>query len=73
MKVSQLINELSSFPQDLDCYMLYDGALRSSIEFVYISNSNNVGFADSGDVIYYDECRPQGSPSKEEEQFFKTP
>lgn len=72
MKVSALIEQLKSMPQDAEVMHLWDGALRTNIEIVYLSKCGTVVTSDYGMVCYSEEQRPLDAPSKEQDPYWET-
>ena len=73
MKVSQLIVELHKMPADAEVWHLWDGALRTCIEFVWLTRTGVVGTGDAHDVCYHTDDRPIDAPTAQEEQYWYTP
>lgn len=73
MKVKDLIEELSKMPPGAEVLHLWDGAPRTTIEHVWLSRGGEVITADHGQVCYYDECRPEGSPTESENRYWESP
>ncbi len=73
MKVSELIEELKKMPCDAMVWHLWDGALRTEIEHVWLTPVGTVGTGDNDDVCYDTDDRPVGSPSESEDRYWKTP
>ncbi len=73
MKVKDLIEELKKMDQEADVFHLWDGALRTSIEHVYMGKSGVCVTADKGMVAYSDEARPENAPRAYEDHYWKTP
>ena len=72
MTVSELIKELKKMPWDARVFHLWDGAPRTAINLVYESKEGKVVTADYNQYAWY-EGRPKDAPSKEEQEYWKTP
>ena len=72
MKVSQLIEQLKGMPQDAKVSHIWDGAARTNIEHIWLSNCGEVCTADGEMRVGYDEDRPVAGPTCEEEPYWKT-
>lgn len=72
MDVKTLIEQLKLMPENAEVQYLYDGALRSCVEVVYLTKSGCVGLGAEGDTIYYDEDRPIDAPG-EDVEFYSLP
>ena len=55
MTVSELIKELSKFPQDASVGYLWDGSMRSYADEVYLSKSGYVVICEEGEEAYCDD------------------
>lgn len=72
MKVGQLIAELNKMPPDAEVSHLWDGALRTSIEVVYLAKNGEVVTADYSQVCYRTEERPIAAPAADENKYWET-
>ena len=70
MKVKELIKELSQMPQDAEVAHIWDEALRTNIELVWLSKSGIVATSDFGMVVYNDEDRPISAPTEKEDKYW---
>ena len=66
MNVSQLIVELQKMPKDSEVLMIWDGASRSDVDYVWNARSGAVILCDRGDAVYYDMDRPESAPKESE-------
>ena len=73
MKVSQLITELHKMPPDAEVLHLWDGALRTYIEFVWLTRTGVVGTGDTRQVCYDTDDRPMNAPTEQENKYWHTP
>ncbi len=73
MKVKKLIEELKKMDQESEVMHLWDGALRTNIEMVYMGKTGICVTADFGHVTYDNEARPLEAPSVSEQQYWDTP
>lgn len=71
MTVKEIRKELKKLPQEVEVGCLWDGAVRSSVDGVYLSQSGLVVFAEGGEPAYYDKDRPKGAPTEEEYPYYK--
>jgi hypothetical protein len=69
MTVAELIARLSALPLTAKVGYAWDGGVRSSVDFVFLSRGGDVVISD-GDVIYYDEDRPAEAPTSEEDRYW---
>lgn len=51
--------------------MLWDGAVRSYVEGIYLSRSGDVVGSPKGQPAYYDEDRPKNAPYAYTEPYFE--
>jgi hypothetical protein len=65
MKASELIARLQEMPADAEVFHLWDGALRTAIEHVWLTRSGVVGTGDHGQVCYDTDDRPSDAPGRE--------
>lgn len=73
MKVKELIVALGEMPQDAEVAHLWDGALRSTISFVWLAKCGLVATAPEDMVCYYDEDRPAKAPKEDADSYWGTP
>jgi len=73
MNVQELISVLKEMPPDANVTHLWDGELRTNIEFVWLAKNNNVVTADFAEACYSDGARPVSAPSREECKRWCTP
>lgn len=71
MNVSQLIIELQKMPQDSEVRMIWDGASRSEVDYVWRAQSGAVILCECEDMVYYDNDRPESAPSAKENPFWR--
>lgn len=57
-------------PQDAEMGHLWDGAVRSMVEGVYLAKSGNVVGAPKDEPAYYDEDRPKDAPTQKEDPYY---
>ncbi len=62
MKVYELILELMGMPPDAEVGHIWDGAMRTHINVVYLANSGEVATADWGQTVHDLEDRPLKAP-----------
>lgn len=62
MKVNELITALLSMPQDAEVLHLWDGAARTVINLVWLTQDGRVITSDHGMHCYLNIDRPQGAP-----------
>lgn len=65
MTAAELIAELSKLPPDAKVWHLWDGELRTEINFVWLSKGGDVVTADYDQVAYSDDARPIDAPNIE--------
>jgi len=70
MNVRQLIDELGKMPPDAEVTHLWDGAARTTIEHVWLSNNGYVVTADFNEVCYMKADQPKSSQSQ---RYWMTP
>ena len=63
---------LQLLPQDAEVRAVYDGAAGIEVDAVWLSREGSVLLADVGDVIYYEEDRPTGAPTENEDRYWTT-
>ena len=73
MKVSELIEELKSMPQDMEVAHLWDGAPRTLINHVWLARDGYVVTADDRMVCYETGARPINAPTEEEDRYWESP
>ena len=73
MKVKALIEELKKMDQESYVMHLWDGALRTSIEMVYMGKTGKCVTADFDHLAYEDEARPHEAPSANDDRHWETP
>lgn len=71
MKVKEIIKILETMPQEAEMGHLWDGAVRSHIDTVYLAKSGVVVGAPKGEPAYYDEDRPKDAPSEKQDGYWK--
>jgi len=60
MTVKKLIEALEKMPKDVRVGVLWDGAVRSDVQFVWVANSGIVVLADGDEYTTYPEDFPVG-------------
>ena len=73
MKVSNLIEKLSSLPPEADVGYVWDGEVRSYVSHVWLARDGSVVLADYGDVLYDGDKRPADAPTESENRYWETP
>ena len=73
MNVAQAIKILNTLPANAPLHHLWDGALRTEIEHIYLGKTGKVVTADWGENSYEDDGRPVDAPSSEEDRYWCTP
>lgn len=73
MKVKGLIKALSQMPQDAEVGHIWDGALRTSIEFVWLAKNGIVATCDFDKPVYSDSDRPKDAPTEKENSNWCSP
>jgi len=73
MKVSSLIQKLSALPPEAEVGYVWDGEVRSNVEFVWLARDGSVVLADYGHVLYSDLQRPFDAPTTMENRYWRTP
>lgn len=73
MKVSELITALQGMPQDASACLTYDGAVRSTLDVVWVTRGGIVACGAYGDVIYSTDDRPEHAPAEEENWYWTLP
>ena len=73
MTVADLIKALEKMPPTAEVWHVWDGALRTQINHVWLARSGAVATADDGEVCYDTEDRPADAPTEEEDQYWKAP
>lgn len=73
MTAKELIALLATMPPDARVFHLWDGALRTEVEHVWLSRSGVVGTSDVGQVCYCAEDWPANAPTEEEIPYWSTP
>ena len=71
MKVKDIIKKLLDMPQDAEMGHLWDGAVRSHVDTIYLAKSGTVVGAPEGEPAYYDEDRPEKAPTHEEDPYWR--
>lgn len=61
MTVTELIDKLLTMPKDADCGYAWEGEVRSTVRYVWLSKDGEVVISD-GNIIYSDKSRPKGAP-----------
>lgn len=65
MNAAQLIKALSTLPQDLPVYHVWDGEALTQIRHVWVSADNTkIVTADNGEVVYSEETAPANMVGK---------
>lgn len=72
MKTSELIKALQQMPPEADVGYLWDGAVRSAVQVVYLSREGQVVLADYDNVVYHDDERPSSAPTEAEDPYWRT-
>ena len=67
MKIKEIIKILKTMPQNAEMGHLWDGAVRSLVDGIYLAKSGLVVGAPAEHPAYYDEDRPKGAPTAEED------
>ena len=74
MTNKELISELAKLPPDAQVGLVYDGALRSNVEFVWLTRSGQISLCSYGEHILNVEdlpvdaiCDKYTTPCKEED------
>lgn len=70
MTVKEIIKALLEMPQDAEMGHLWDGAVRSMVDVVYLGRNGTVVGAPEGEPAYYNDDRPEDAPSSEEEPYW---
>lgn len=70
MTVKKLIEELKAMPPDVEVMHLWDGEPRTTIEHVWLARGGFVVTSDDGMVCYSENSRPEGAPTKKEDNFW---
>lgn len=73
MKVIELIQHLKQMPPNAEVWHLWDGELRTKIEYVWLARGGQVATADHGQVCYSTDSRPEDSPTDKEDRYWHTP
>ena len=73
MKVSQLIEHLKKMPADADVWHLWDGALRTEINHVWLTREGDVGTGDHSEPCYSEDERPIDAPDEKQDPYWLTP
>jgi hypothetical protein len=73
MKVSELIERLQKMPADAEVFHLWDGALRTAIQHVWLTRAGTVGTGDNNAVCYDTEDRPVDAPTEQDDRYWSTP
>ena len=71
MTVKELIDILTTMPPDAPTGCLWDGAVRSRVDGVYLAQSGWVVMGPFGEPAYHDEDRPKGAPTMMEDPYFR--
>jgi len=61
MKVSELIEQLQKLPPDAEVWHLWDGTLRTEINYVWLARNGQVGTADWDQACYDKDERPENA------------
>ena len=72
MKVSELIAILATMPMDAPVMHLWDGQLRTEIQFVWLARSGEVATSDYSMVCYATDERPVEAPTAEQAPYWET-
>ena len=70
MTVGDIIEVLKTMPQDAKMGHLWAGAVRTCVDVVYLSKTGVVVGAPNGEAAYYDEDRPDGAPTREQDRYW---
>ena len=73
MKVEKLIEQLKLMPLNSDVFCLWDGALRSEINFVYLSKSEITVLSDFDEPCYNEEESPKTFHKTRLSEHYHTP
>lgn len=73
MTVAKLIRQLEKMPPDARVWHLWDGALRTEINHVWLTRVGTVGTGDDQQVCYDTNDRPTDAPTSEEDRYWSTP
>lgn len=73
MTVAELIEQLKRMPPDANVWHLWDGALRTEINYVWLARNGVVGTADYQHVCYDTDERPVDAPTEEQDRYWDTP
>lgn len=73
MKVTDLIDALREMPPDAEVWHLWDGALRTEINHVWLARNGKVATADDAAMCYDEESRPESAPTSKEDPHWATP
>jgi len=71
MTIKEIIEVLQTMPPNAKMGMLWDGAVRSYVEGIYLSRSGDVVGSPKGQPAYYDEDRPKNAPYAYTEPYFE--
>jgi hypothetical protein len=69
----ELIEALKKMPPDAKVCHLWDGALRTEINHVWLARCGVVATADDEQVCYDSDERPMDSPTTGEDRYWQTP
>jgi hypothetical protein len=70
MTVKELIKELQLMPENAGVGIVYDGAIRADAGKVILARSRIVAIKAMNEPLYYDEDRPVGAPTSEEDPYW---
>jgi len=63
--------DIGMFPLDSEVKILYDGAARADVDYIYLARNGNVILTDASESVYHTEDRPETAPTSEEKQYWK--
>lgn len=73
MTAKELMALLATMPPDARVWHLWDGALRTEIQHVWLARSGVVATADDNHVCYDTDDRPAGTPDSKQDPYWSTP
>jgi hypothetical protein len=70
MSVHELIKRLGAMPRNADVVVVWDGAARSDVNLVWLSQDGEVVLCEYEEPVYYSGDRPVGAPSSAQEPYW---
>ena len=72
MKVKDAIKLLKEMDQNAELSHLWDGELRTDINFIYMGKTGICVTSDYNQVAYSDDARPKNAPCSDQYSYWRT-